>query len=549
NSATGVPLNAVIEVSYSGALDPATVTATTTLLRRNSDNATIAMTPSLDSTGTVIRLTPTAALSASTGYCFFIQTGVKGTNGKPASTFNACFTTGTTAQTTAPTVAGVSPADQLANVPVNTNIRVLFSGPIDPLTVNGTTVQLSAGGVAITSAVSFTAAAPQSGALAPVISFGSGNQAVVITPENPLPPSTVLTLTVAGVKDLAGNVVPTSTTHFTTGTGPQTFGASVVSTNPPANATNVPLNVAVSLQTNAPVDITTVSTGTFSVFDTVLNQNVAGNYSISADGQIAYFVPSGPLATGRTYTVSFNQRGMTDLLGNLLTACCGANDFSFTTGVASSTTGPTVTGVSPASGLTQVPINARVMIQFNEPVDSQTLGQVTLSRGGVAVKVTSSLANGNQMMILVPLTALSPNTTYTLNIIGVTDLSGVKPINPPVTSTFTTGSSVDFSVPQVVAVFPANGATAVTTTNATVQIQFNKPMNPLTITNSSFTVSKSGTPLAGTIAVAPDARSATFTPSIALVPATAYNIQTNSGITDLAGQGLTSFQSSFTTGN
>ena len=40
----------------------------------------------------------------------------------------------------------VSPADKLGNVPVNANIRVRFSGPIDPLTVNGTSIQVSGGG-------------------------------------------------------------------------------------------------------------------------------------------------------------------------------------------------------------------------------------------------------------------------------------------------------------------------------------------------------------------------------------------------------------------
>ena len=34
----------------------------------------------------------------------------------------------------------------VANVPVNANIRVQFSGPIDPLTVNGTTIQVTAAG-------------------------------------------------------------------------------------------------------------------------------------------------------------------------------------------------------------------------------------------------------------------------------------------------------------------------------------------------------------------------------------------------------------------
>ena len=78
------------------------------------------------------------------------------------------------AQTAAPTIVAISPADQAGSVPVNANIHVLFSGPIDPLTVNGTSIQVSGGG---------QTAVPGS------ISFSNGNQTVLITPQAPLPAS------------------------------------------------------------------------------------------------------------------------------------------------------------------------------------------------------------------------------------------------------------------------------------------------------------------------------------------------------------------------
>jgi hypothetical protein len=319
-----------------------------------------------------------------------------------------------------------------------------------------------------------------------------------------------------------------------------------LSTNPPPGVSNVPVNAAIVLQTNAEIDLTTVNGNSFQIHDNTTGQNAAGTYSLSADAMTVYFVPNAPLATGRNYSVNFVNSGITDVLGNPLT-CCGVNNFSFTTGVAPSTTGPQVTGVSPGDGLTQVPINTRVMIQFNEPVDTQTLGQVTLSAAGVPVNVILSLTNGNQTLVLVPVVPLAANTAYTLNVTGVADLSGVQLIDPPVTTTFTTGPGVDFSAPQVSSVSPNNGATAVPT-NTTVQLQFNEVINPLTITNSSFTISiGGGNPITGSIVVAPDGRSATLTPGAALAPATTYTVRATVAITDLAGQGLGSFQSSFTT--
>ena len=106
--------------------------------------------------------------------------------------------------------------------------------------------------------------------------------------------------------------------------------------------------------------------------------------------------------------MNFYSRGMTDLVGNLIGTCCSINNFSFTTGVVSSTTGPQVTGVSPANGLAQVPTNAQVVIQFNELVDVQSLSQITLSAGGAPVSVSSYLTSGNQTSVMVPLGTLSP---------------------------------------------------------------------------------------------------------------------------------------------
>jgi hypothetical protein len=377
------------------------------------------------------------------------------------------------------------------------------------------------------------------------ISFSSGNQIVQITAQSVLPASTVMTLAISGVKDVAGNAIAPQSTQFITAATPQTFtSVAVVSTNPPAGTTNVPINVAIGVQTNAEIDPTSVNPSSFAIHDNVLNQNVTGAYSQSADGMTLYFVPTGPLATGRNYSISVDgSETMMDLVGNVVNAF----SYSFATGVSASTMGPIVTGVSPGSGQTQVPTNARVTIQFNEPVDTQTVGQVTLSAGATSFNVTRALGNGNQTLTLTPTTLLSPNTVYTVSVTGVTDLSGIQMINPPFTSTFTTGSTTDFVTPQVTAVLPANGATGVPA-NTAVQIQLNKVINPLSVTSSSFTVSSpSGMPIAGTILVSPQGTRATFMPSSALLPATTYTVRANNGIVDLAGQGLSSFQSTFTT--
>jgi hypothetical protein len=411
---------------------------------------------------------------------------------------------------------------------VNTQVRVVFSGPIDPTTVSGPTIQLSGGG---------QTAVPQA------ISFSNANQTVMITPQGVLPANTVMTLTLAGVTDGAGNPVPPVTTHFTTSGAVATVTPVILTTNPPDNTTNIPVNAVLAVQTNAVLDLSTVTSATFRVHDSVTGQDAVGTYALSADGMTVYFVPSA-LATGRTYTVYVNSStvGLTDVIGNLVPG----DTFSFTTGVGPSTVGPQVSAVSPANGLTQAPTNARVTIQFNEPIDIQTIGQVMLTAIDGPVSVIRAVTNGNQTIVLVPVIALRPNTVYTVSISNVADLSGLVTM-APVTTSFTTGTTVDFSSPQVNAVSPANGAASVQA-NATVQVQFSKTMNPLTISISTFNVSvNGGNPIPGTIVVSPDKRSATFTPSNNLAPGSTYIVRLNSAITDLSGLALTSFQSSFAT--
>jgi len=365
-----------------------------------------------------------------------------------------------------------------------------------------------------------------------------------------LPPNTAMTLTVSGVEDSAGNPVAAFTSHFKTSGAPTTVAAQVLSTNPPSDASNVPTNTVIAIQTNAVLDLASITDVTVRVRDNVTGQNTTGTYTLSSDGMTLYFLASAPLATGRTYTVFVNSStaGVTDVIGNLLHWCCGYT-FSFTTGVGPNSTAPQVLSVSPSNGSTQVPTNGRVMIQFSEPVDVQTLGQVTLGTAATGpIPVFRTATNANQTLILTPLAVLRPSTTYTVSIAGVADVTGVNVISP-VTTTFVTGAIVDFSPPQVISVVPTDGAIGVGM-NTTVEVQFNKTINAQTITSSTFNVTvNGGNAIAGTTVAAANGRSATFTPTSNLLPNTTYVIRVNTGVTDLAGLGLVSFQSTFTTGS
>ena len=130
------------------------------------------------------------------------------------------------------------------------------------------------------------------------------------------------------------------------------------------------------------------------------------------------------------------------------------------------------------------------------------------------------------------------------------DLAG-NSLASAVTTTFTTETGVDAIRPTVTAVDPASGATDVPT-NAVARVEFSEVINPLTVTPSTFFVERTtgGTVrVPGTATVAADGLSATYTPDDPLSPSTSYRVRTFNGITDLAGQTLssTSIRSNFTT--
>ena len=94
---------------------------------------------------------------------------------------------------------------------------------------------------------------------------------------------------------------------------------------------------------------------------------------------------------------------------------------------------------------------------------------------------------------------------------------------------------------------PSNQSTGINS-SSTIQVQFSKFMNRLTISASNFTLTYGGsTVVSGTISVTADGTNAVFTPSAPLAPSTVFSITVGTGVLDVTGPPLTAFHSSFTT--
>ena len=197
NSTTEVAVDGTINVTFSEAMDPLTITTATFTLMQGATVIEGTVTYS----GLIAVFTPTSALAASSVYSAKITTGVKDLAGNALATDKIwSFTTNATPDTTAPTVTLTVPANSTTEVAVDGTINVTFSEAMDPLTITTATFIVKQGTTVVEGTVTY-----------------SGTKAV-FTPTDDLEGGKIYTVTVTtGAKDLAGNGLASNHTwSFTT---------------------------------------------------------------------------------------------------------------------------------------------------------------------------------------------------------------------------------------------------------------------------------------------------------------------------------------------
>jgi len=198
SAATGVPITTKIIVTFSKAMDPSTITASTFTLKRG----TTSVAGTVTYTGVTATFAPSSNLAASAAHTATITTGAKDPAGNAlAANFVWSFTTGALPDTTPPLVTFTSPASAATGVPINTKILVTFSETMDPLTITTSTFTLKQGTTPVSGTVT------------------SASRTATFNPVSNLAASTVYTATITtGAKDPAGNALAANFVwSFTTG--------------------------------------------------------------------------------------------------------------------------------------------------------------------------------------------------------------------------------------------------------------------------------------------------------------------------------------------
>ncbi|MDB5323140.1 MAG: antifreeze protein [Phycisphaerales bacterium] len=207
----GVARNKKITATFSEAMDPATIIAAnvTVTSRLSRNKPALAVAGVVTYLGTTMTFTPTNPLAADATFTLTITTGAHDVAANAlANDFVSTFTTGSSADATAPTVTVINPTNLKTNVPINKVVGATFSESLDALTVTTATFKLTGpGNTPVTGSVLYNGA----------------SKTATFTPSSNFAPNTTYTATVIsgvnGVKDLAGNALATDKVWtFTTGT-------------------------------------------------------------------------------------------------------------------------------------------------------------------------------------------------------------------------------------------------------------------------------------------------------------------------------------------
>jgi hypothetical protein len=327
----------------------------------------------------------------------------------------------------------------------------------------------------------------------------------------------------------AGTLVGNSQTD-----NPVTIAPRVTATSPADGATGVTINQPLSVTFSQPMSAASLSASL--ILFRPNGTMVSGGVSVY--GRTAIFRPALNLMPNTTYTARV-KAAASDLAG---IAMGQAFIWSFTTGVSSDTTAPTVTSTTPADGATNVPTNQLIIARFSEAMSPGSLASSTLmvtKPGGAAI--AGAISYASQSVTFRPIYGLRPSTHYIATITkAVRDLAR-NPLAANYVWSFDTGANGSIVRPTVTSTNPATNASLVPI-NQKVNATFSQPMNYATITTGDFLLTWSGGRVVGTVSYLYDSINnvtiSTFVPQANLLANTLYTATITTEAQDLTGNAL-----------
>lgn len=192
DKATNVAINTrLIPAFFSKAMNPATLTPASFTLACGGTAVTVAAVKYTAASNVATLQLPATNLPSNTVCTATVTTAATDSGGLAlASNFVWSFTTGATADTTAPTVAFTLPANAATSVPLNQEVNASFSKEMDPSSITSTTFSLKQGATSVAGNVSYRGV---------TANFAPSSQL--------LPNTTYTALITSGATDLSANAL------------------------------------------------------------------------------------------------------------------------------------------------------------------------------------------------------------------------------------------------------------------------------------------------------------------------------------------------------
>lgn len=205
DAATDVAINRKVTATFNEPMDPSTIIAANMTLV-GPGGTSVTGTVSYAAVSNTATFKSASNLAINTVFIATVSTGVRDLAGNAMAASKIwTFTTGATADTTAPTVTSTSPIDLATGVPVNKSINATFSEAMDPSTISTT---------------QFLVTGPGSASVAGVVSYDPVSHIATFVATSDFAPNTAYTARITtGVRDLADNALASEYVwSFTTGT-------------------------------------------------------------------------------------------------------------------------------------------------------------------------------------------------------------------------------------------------------------------------------------------------------------------------------------------
>ena len=524
NNQQNVATNPVIEWVFSEPIDIVSVTGSGVYMWNDNTSETIGSSWELSADGKRLSVMPDAALESGSRHYAYAYS-LRDLSGNSLGNHYRYFTVGTEEDTTAPSIVSTTVFEGQTGVPTNVKLKVRFDEILNPVLDNVVSLKDS------------------SNQDVPInISLSRERMLLNIVPKQLLAANSVYTLNVANMVDISDNAQETPlSVSFTTGNTVDLATSGVKTWSIPVNNTqNVPLNPKLEVTFHERVDVTTVDSGSFYLWNNTTGENTPGSWTLSSDGLTLEFTPDELLdADTRYYLYVGYSPYLMDMAGNLI----AQNNYRyFTTGTAAENTALTVNSTNIFDGNTDMPVNGQVVMVMERPISDSCLytDNVKLHTSSTEVPINISLASNRQTLTITGQENFDVSTQYDLSVLTLCDYAGNEFSGSVLSFTTLADGSEDTSGPTLSSSSPINGDDNVDIGSNIVWV-YNEPVD----VRSAPPVLKGGEVVPGSYNVV--GNTITFTPVMALEYETTYTIQLRYNVPDFTGRTSWGGDLSFTT--